>query len=269
MEAAERAERATAAEEQRARHGRRPRRGRPLRAATDAVSVQAAIQAAEEALARADGTATVLAAVREALRPVTAADGRVRPATEVRGDRETAAGLLRAAGGRATEAATLREHRTVGLTAYLTDRDQALAAPRAVLPPDTIEFVAGAWHHQRAFDLRDAAEAWPADPTAACWVWAALDGAVRASSMVENLNSALAPPRAAPRGLPWPILAVWRVYRNHHVFARGKRAGHSPLDVAGLPAPHWLDALGYGRLTAPAPSDFPACPLQTVTTLAA
>ncbi len=269
MEEAERAERAVAAEEHRRRHGRRPRRGRPLRAATDAASVQAAIAAAEEAMARADGAATVLAAVREALRPVVAADGRVRTAAEVGGDLETAADLLRAAGGRATEAATLLEHRAVGLTAYLTDLDQALAAPRAVLPPDTIAFVAWAWRHQRAFDLRDAAEAWPADPTAARWVWAALDGAVRASSMVENLNSALDPHRAAHRGLPWPILAVWRVYRNHHVFARGKRAGHSPLDLAGLPAPHWLDALGYGRLTSPAYSDFPACPRQTVTTVAA
>jgi len=269
MEAAERAERAAAAEEHRARHGRRPRRGRPLRAATDAARVQAAIAAAEEAMARADGARTVLAAVREALRPVVAADGRVRSGAEVGGDLETAASLLRAVGGRATEAATLLEHRAVGLSAYLTDLDQALAAPRAVLPPDTIAFVAGAWRHQRAFALHDAGEAWPAAPTAARWVGAALDGAVRASSMVENLNSALDPHRAAHRGLPWPLLAVWRVYRTHHVFARGKRAGHSPLDLAGLPAPHWLDALGYGRLPSPARPDFPACPPRTVTTLAA
>ncbi len=190
-------------------------------------------------------------------------------AAEVRADLEAAAALLREAGGRAAEATTLLEHRVCGLTAYLTDLDQALAAPRAVLPPDTIAFVAWAWRRQRAFGLHDAAEAWPAAPTAARWVWAALDGAVRGSSMVENLNSALDPHRAAQRGLPWPILAVWRVYRTHHIFARGKRAGHSPLDLAGLPAPHWLDALGYGRLTAPAPSAFPACPPQTVTTVAA
>ena len=65
--------------------------------------------------------------------------------------------------------------------------------------------------------------------------------------MVENLNSVLADHRAAHRGLPAPILAVFAVYRNHHVFARGKRAGHSPLALLGLPAPHWLAALGYGR----------------------
>jgi len=200
----------------------------------------------------------VYAAGQPVLEVVEPRNGRVRTGAEVRADLEAAATLLRAAGGRATEAATLLEHRAVGLTAYLADLDQALAAPRAVLPPDTIAFVAWAWRHQRAFDLRDAAEAWLAAPTAARWVWAALDGTVRASSMVENLNSALDPHRAAQRGLPWPILAVWRVYRNYHVFTRGKRAGHSPLDLAGLPAPHRLDALGYGRLTAPAPSDFPA-----------
>ena len=69
--------------------------------------------------------------------------------------------------------------------------------------------------------------------------------------MAENLNSVLAPHRAAHKGLPAPVLAVFAVYRNRRVFPRGKRAGHSPLDLLGLPSPHWLDALGYGRVAAP------------------
>jgi hypothetical protein len=65
--------------------------------------------------------------------------------------------------------------------------------------------------------------------------------------MVEDLTSILAPHRAAHRGLPANVLAVLAVYRNHPVFARGKRAGHSPRELLGLPSPDWLDALGYGR----------------------
>ena len=269
--AAERAERATAEAAYRAIHGRGARRGRPLGGATDPVLVRAAAQAAEDAITRADETADILAVVRAALRPVDPASGQVRTRVAVDTDLRAAAARLRALGGRATEAATLLEARTPGLTAYLDDLDRARAGPRTVLPEDIVRFVAWAWRHQQALGLHadGAAEAWPAAPAAARWIWAALDGVVRASGMVENLNSALDAHRAAHRGLPWPILAVWRVYRNHRVFPRGKRADHSPLDLAGLPAPHWLDALGYRRLRPSADAAFPARPARSVNTLAA
>jgi len=271
MAAAERAERASAEATDRATHGRGARRGRPLGGATDPATVRAAVQAAEEAMARADGTAAVLATVRAVLRPVDAVSGQVRTHDAVASDLRMAAARLREWGGRATEAATLLEARASGLTAYLDDLDHALAGPRAVLPEDTVRFIAWAWRHQQALGLQadDMVEVWPAAPAAARWVWAALDGVVRASGMVENLNSALDAHRAAHRGLPWPILAVWRVYRNHRVFPRGKRADHSPLDLSGLPAPHWLDALGYGRLRPATTAEFPARPARSVNTLAA
>jgi hypothetical protein len=269
LETAERSRRAREAEEYRLQHGRRPRRGRPLKAATDAASVQAAAQVAAVAIQRADATAWVLAAVRDALRPVDPRTGRVRQASAVAADLQTAATLLREVGGRATSAATLLDGRAAGLSAYLTDLDAALAGPLAVLGPANLAFVAWAWQHRHDLALANAAEAWPQDPTVAQQVWAALDGAVRASGMVENLNSVLAPHRAAHRGLPPPILAVFRVYHNHRVVARGQRAGSSPLDRAGHSSPHWLDALGYGRTAPLADGEFLERPRQTVTTLAA
>ena len=111
--------------------------------------------------------------------------------------------------------------------------------------------------------------AWPAHPVAARWVWAALDAAGRTTGMAENLNSILAPHRAAHKGLPAPVLAVFAVYRNHRVFPRGKRAGHSPLELLGLPSPHGLAALGYSRAVTTAPRALPDAPGQTVNTLAA
>ena len=247
LAAAERSARATAEARYRRQRHRQPRRGRPLRAPTSPRHVHATAVAAEEAVRRADGAAVVLAAVREVLCPLEARTGQVRAPDTVRAELAAAAALLREVGGRAVDAAQLLEQRQAGLLASLTALHAALTAPRSVLDEPTLAFVAWAWHHQRALDLSDAAEACPAHPVAARWVWAALDAVGRTTGMVENLNSLLADHRAAHRGLPAPVLAVFAVYRNHHVFARGKRAGHSPLELLGLPAPHWLEALGYGR----------------------
>jgi hypothetical protein len=267
LAAADRAARAAAAAQYQAEHGRRPGRGRPLRAPTDPGSVTAAAQLADEAVQRADGTALVLTLVRAALRPVDPGTGRVRRAAEVQTELHAAAGLLRELGGRATAAATLLAQRAAGLVAYLDDLDRALAEPRALLGDEVVTFPAWAWQHRQSIGLRAAADAWPYAPTLAERVWVALDGAVRGTGLAENLNSRLAFHRAVRRGLPTSTLALFAVYRNHHVFQRGKRAGHSPLELAGLPSPHWLDALGSGRcppVQPPTVLQFPTRPPKTV-----
>ena len=271
LAAAERSARATAEARYRWRGRRAPRPGRPLKAPTSPRHVQATAAAAEEAVRRADGTATVVAAVREALCPLEARTGQLRCPDRVRAELTAAAALLRELGGRAVDGAKLLEQRHEGLLASLTALQAALAAPRAVLDEPAIAFLAWAWHHRRALGLSDAAEAWPAHPTAARWVWAALDAVGRTTGMVENLNSTLADHRAAHRGLPPPVLALFAVYRNHRVFARGARAGHSPLDLLGLPSPHWLDALGYGRAAPDPPPlyEYPDPTPNTVTKLVA
>jgi hypothetical protein len=269
---ADRAERAAAAEQYRAEHGRRPRRGRPLRAPSDTTGVAAAVAAADDAVKRADGVAVVLEQVRDALPPVEARTGQLRRAAPVAAELGAAAALLRESGGRAAEAAALLDQRTAGLVAYLEDLEQALAGPRAALGAEPLTFLAWAWQHRHALGLRAAADAWPQAPELAGQVWTALDNAVRGTGMAENLNSRLAVQRAARRGLPPATLALFAAYHNHHVFRRGKRAGHSPLELAGLPSPHWLDALGFGPASSPTPAtalEFPTGPPDTVNTLVA
>jgi hypothetical protein len=266
---AERTQQAAAAEAYRLAHGRRPQRGRPLQAASDPASVQQATAEAEEAIRRADGVAIVLAAVREILPPVDRTTGRLHRSDGVRADLGAAVALLRDLGGRATEAASLLEHRVPGLVAYFAPLEAQLVGPRAVLGDDVVDFLAWAWHYRHALALTEAAEAWGLDPERARQVWTALDQVVRATGMVENLNSILAPHRAAHRGLPANVLSVFAVYRNHHVFARGKRAGHSPLELLGLPAPDWLDVLGYGRAHAATVHELPGTLTRTVNTLVA
>ena len=266
---AERSQRAAAAEAYRAQHGHRPKRGRPLKVACDPTSEKLALQESEVAIGRADGAAIIVAAVREVLRPLDVQTGRVHRAEEVKADLGAAASLLRELGGRVVEAAAILEQRAIGLTAYLVELETQLAGPREVLGEEVISLLAWAWQHREGLKLGDAAEAWPQAPEAARQVWAALEGAVRATGIAENLNSILAAHRAAHRGLPDNVLAVFRVYRNHRVFPRGKRAGHSPNELLGLPSAHWLDALGYGRSQMPTAAELPAVSTQTVNTLAA
>jgi hypothetical protein len=269
LEVAERSQKEAAAQAYLKEHGRRPKRGQPLRVKSDPSSVEQAVGEAEAAIGRADGAAIVLAAVREVLPPLDAATGRVRCPATVTADLGAAAYLLRELGERALEAAKVLELRAPVLVGYLAHLQAALTGPRALLGEEVLAFVAWAWAHRQELGLTDAAEAWPQAREAADQVWAALDSVGRATGMVENLNSILARQRATHRGLPAPFLPVFAVYRNHHVFARGKRAGHSPLELLGLPSPHWLDVLGHGRPTTPDSGPLFPTPSQTVNTLAA
>ncbi len=80
-------------------------------------------------------------------------------------------------------------------------------------------------------------------------VVAVLEGVMRGSSLAECVNSWLRPYADLMKGLGERFLPLFQLYRNSHVFARGKRAGHAPLELAGIPTPpgNWLDWLGLGR----------------------
>lgn len=265
---AERAQKAAQIEAFRAEHqGRRPRPGQPLKAPSDPLSVAKAQTESEQAIWRFDSARIVFAAVAEMLGPLDPRTGRVHHPTAVLADLGAGACLLRELGGVAAHAARLLEERAKSLVGYLTALETALGPSRAVLGEAVVDFLAWAWQHREGLGLLDAAAAWPDAPEGASQVWRALDAAVRATGMAENLNSLLAFHRATHRGLPDKVIALFKVYHNHHVFSRGKRAGQSPLEMLGLPSPHWLDALGYAKSSS---KDVrPTNPTQSVNTLAA
>jgi hypothetical protein len=80
-------------------------------------------------------------------------------------------------------------------------------------------------------------------------VAALLDSTMRGSSLAECVNSLLRPYAQIMRGLGERFLPLFQLYRNAHVFERGKRAGASPFQLAGIDTPegNWLDWLGLGR----------------------
>jgi hypothetical protein len=78
-------------------------------------------------------------------------------------------------------------------------------------------------------------------------------GTVRASSLVENLNSRLRTYFALRRHLGPDYLELLRFYLNHHVLQRSERperTGKTPAELlTGAAHPHWLELLGFQRFS--------------------
>ena len=76
---------------------------------------------------------------------------------------------------------------------------------------------------------------------------------VRASSLVENLNSRLRNYFTLRRHLGPDYLALLQFFLNHRRFLRSERperVGKSPAELpGGSPHPHWLEMLGYVRFS--------------------
>lgn len=78
---------------------------------------------------------------------------------------------------------------------------------------------------------------------------------VRASSVVENVNSRLRNYFFLRRHLGQDYLHLLQFFLNHRRFPRSahpERVGKSPAELlTGQPHPHWLDLLGFGRAARP------------------
>lgn len=76
---------------------------------------------------------------------------------------------------------------------------------------------------------------------------------VRASSIIENLNSRLRSYFFLRRHLGPDYLTLLQFYLNHHRFLRSERPeriGKSPAELlTGQPHPHWLQMLGFTRFS--------------------
>jgi hypothetical protein len=85
---------------------------------------------------------------------------------------------------------------------------------------------------------------------------ALIAGTVRASSLVENLNSRLRGYFSLRRHLGPDYLDLLRCYLNHRVLERSERPerqGKTPAELlTGAAHPHWLELLGFTRFTRPA-----------------
>ena len=176
----------------------------------------------------------LLGEIRQALEPITPAYHIVSVA-ETKATVETAVELLKELDHPdITAFADDLRGKIPELLAPLEWLEQQLTPVLKDLDADTQTFIIWAWQHRQALDLNIDSDI----PEALCSVvrttWDILGLFHRSSSLAESLHSWLRPYLQIHRGMPKWLLPLLQLFWNHHKFERGKRAGSSPLELAGV-----------------------------------
>lgn len=229
FEAIETAERARRAEQEANAPTRR--RGAPLK--VDLTRAEAEAQT-EKALTRFDLWRWLFHEARQALDPITS-EGRLMETQTVRATLETAATLMLEldVDDVCDFAHSLLDHLDELLTP-LAWLENELATWRDRLTTADERLILWAWRHRHALAVDIEADFPTALQPAARAYWQALAWFHRASSLAESLHSWLRPYLQAHRGTPEWLLPLLQIFWNHHRFQRGKRAGYTPLELAGV-----------------------------------
>jgi hypothetical protein len=216
--------------EQEARAAKR-RRGAHLKVTMTKEQAEAKEQ---QAIATYDLYTWLVEEVRQALEPI-GPQGRLTTVTWARTTVETVVELLRELGHRDVTAfagkllAHLEE-----LLAPLAWLEQSLMVWRKGLDGDMEAFIVWAWQHRQALAVQVEKDFPEALQRTARAFWEALSLFHRSSSLAESLHSWLRPYLQIHRGMPRWLLPLLQWFWNHHPFQRGKRAGQSPLELAGV-----------------------------------
>ncbi len=235
------------------------RRGRPLKVEW---SREEAESKEQQAIAIYDRFTWLVGEVRQALEPIDAR-GHWTPAAQARATVEAAATLLQELGVQEVSsfAQKLLEH-LEELVAPLAWLEQSLSSWQAALDAETASFIGWAYLHRQALALDIEKDFPPALRPAAQAFWETMALFHRSSSLAESLHSWLRPYLQIHRGMPGWLLPLLQWFWNHHPFQRGKRAGQSPIQLAGigeaLPLAEALEQLLWPKSDLPVPGDRPA-----------
>ncbi len=203
------------------------RRGRPLKVD---LTAEEAIQQEAQAIATYDHFCWLLAEIRQSLEPITD-HHRLQLPDRAKETLETAIELLQTLPGKKLSdfAQQLQDHLDE-LLAPLVWLHEILAPWCQNLPDDLQAWILASWRNG-CHQLDTILAPWRRTATA---IWEALALFHRSSSLAESLHSWLRPYLAIHRGMPDWLFPLLQLFWNHHVFSRGKRAGHSPLQLAGI-----------------------------------
>lgn len=207
------------------------RRGRRLK-----VTVPLAQAAAEEtqAIALVDHWSWLNSEIRQALEPLTA-DGQLVQVTQAHETIQAAIELLKElAHPEVCAFADDLQSKVSQLLSPLAWLEQQLRPVLARLDDDHAAFILWAWRHRDALPVDIATEITEPLRSTARVAWDILGLFHRSSSLAESLHSWLRPYLQAHRGMPKWLLPLLQLLWNHHEFERGKRAGESPLRLAGV-----------------------------------
>jgi hypothetical protein len=187
----------------------------------------------------------LLSEIRPVLEPITAQSGLVSVA-KTKATLEAAIELLKEL-NRAdiTAFADDFQKKVPELLAPLEWLEQQLSPVIEGLDAETQTFILWAWQHRQELDLHMDTDISDALRPVMSTVWETLELFHRSSSLAESLHSWLRPYLQIHRGMPKWLLPLLQLFWNHHQFERGKRAGSSPLQLAGVnDAPSLATVLG-------------------------
>ena len=257
-------------EERRKKAGRLP--NSPMMGGVVHEDYHRARREATVAIERYEALRLLAAWARQALDPIEASSGRVRTRQECLGELHAATELMRElAVPVARKLADHLDSAGPGLLAYV-DRLQLLVEEIvAELGEQGVGYLCREWQLERNLDNPRAEDKvnrqkaylrahlicllyWTDDYSRARKrVARTLGSALRGSSLVECVNSLLRPYAELRKSLGQAFLDLFSLYRNAHIFQRGKRAGASPFQLAGIPIPKadWMELLGFGQAQFP------------------
>jgi hypothetical protein len=143
------------------------------------------------------------------------------------------------------------------LLAPLEWLEQQLTPVLKNLDAEAQAFIIWAWQHHQELNLNIDTDIPEELRSVMRTAWDILGLFHRSSSLAESLHSWLRPYLQIHRGMPKWLLPLLQLFWNHHRFERGKRAGSSPLELAGVEDAPSLTAV-LDRLFCPSLSAQPA-----------
>jgi hypothetical protein len=187
----------------------------------------------DQAIETFDSWYWLLGEIRQALEPITPAH-RIVSVAETKATLQTALELLKAINHSDITAFVHDFHEKIPeLLAPLEWLAQQLSPVLKPLDAETQAFIIWAWQHRQALPVDRQTDFPPALQPSVRTMWEALSLFHRSSSLAESLHSWLRPYLQIHRGMPDWLLPLLQLFWNHHTFERGKRAGSSPLELAG------------------------------------
>ncbi len=227
---------------------------------------QRARQATLQQIERYEALRLLAVWVRQALDPIEERTGRLRSRQECLAELRAATELMRELGvSAAKKLADYLDQAGSGLLAYVDRLQLLVGGIIAELGEEGVQQLCREWQLEKKLErVRPEGKAdrqkdylrahliallyWGKDyPEARRRVIDLLGSILRGSSLVECVNSLLRPYAELRKSLGQAFLDLFALYRNSHVFQRGKRAGHSPFQLAGIQTPEgdWMDWIGF------------------------
>jgi hypothetical protein len=176
----------------------------------------------------------LLGEIRQALEPVSP-DCELVSAAGARATLETAIELIESVGRSdlSNFAKSLRK-KLDELLSPLEWLEHNLAPVFKDMDAESRRFILWARQNREALNFNLETDVPEALTAAARNAWDILELFHRSSSLAESLHSWLRPYLQIHRSMPGWLLPILQMFWNHHRFERGKRAGSSPLQLAGV-----------------------------------